>query len=336
MIIVMGSARSGTTWLAKLFDSHPDTLYRHEPDSIAPTRDIPFLPEPEEIAAHREQARAYIAALAAERRLKAAGRLPVYPKSYRGEGARRALHGVIYALKGTETLARRAGLSPEFRVPDFRERGRRPRLVIKSVSSLGRMRLFAEAAPEAHFVHIIRHPCGVVASQLRGRSSRVLMSQPFVRVMHAIDREDRLGLSLADLEALPLEQQLAYHWMVLNEKVSAEMAGHPLYHRVVYEDLCHDPLGGMRMLLGAVGLPWHAQVAETIAALNRSAAPARGGDYFGISREAERAAWGWRDELRPEQAAGVLRVLEASPLRDLYTDPRGRAAAPAPHQAQPA
>lgn len=29
-ILLFGLPRSGTTWLGKLFDSHPDTLYRHE------------------------------------------------------------------------------------------------------------------------------------------------------------------------------------------------------------------------------------------------------------------------------------------------------------------
>ena len=38
-ILILGSPRSGTTWLAKIFDSHPDILYRHEPDELT-------LPEP--------------------------------------------------------------------------------------------------------------------------------------------------------------------------------------------------------------------------------------------------------------------------------------------------
>ena len=34
-ILILGAPRSGTTWLAKIIDSHPDVLYRHEPDKLA-------------------------------------------------------------------------------------------------------------------------------------------------------------------------------------------------------------------------------------------------------------------------------------------------------------
>ena len=36
LILVVGAPRSGTTWLAKIIDSHPDVLYRHEPDETLP------------------------------------------------------------------------------------------------------------------------------------------------------------------------------------------------------------------------------------------------------------------------------------------------------------
>jgi hypothetical protein len=41
-VLVLGSPRSGTTWLAKIFDSHPGVLYRHEPDQL--TASEPGLP----------------------------------------------------------------------------------------------------------------------------------------------------------------------------------------------------------------------------------------------------------------------------------------------------
>lgn len=43
MILILGSPRSGTTWLAAIFDSHEDILYRHEPDIVVRQ---PLLPIP--------------------------------------------------------------------------------------------------------------------------------------------------------------------------------------------------------------------------------------------------------------------------------------------------
>jgi hypothetical protein len=32
LILILGLPRSGTSWLGKVFDSHPDVAYLHEPD----------------------------------------------------------------------------------------------------------------------------------------------------------------------------------------------------------------------------------------------------------------------------------------------------------------
>src|ERR1700757_2925244 len=40
-ILILGSPRSGTSWLAKIVDSHPDVLFRHEPDEASGTRANP-------------------------------------------------------------------------------------------------------------------------------------------------------------------------------------------------------------------------------------------------------------------------------------------------------
>jgi hypothetical protein len=44
--MILGAPRSGTTWLGKIFDSHPRVLYRHEPDSVYRTVAIPSFNAP--------------------------------------------------------------------------------------------------------------------------------------------------------------------------------------------------------------------------------------------------------------------------------------------------
>ena len=42
-ILLFGMPRSGTTWLGKIFDSHPLVLYRHEPDTWQRLTDVPIV-----------------------------------------------------------------------------------------------------------------------------------------------------------------------------------------------------------------------------------------------------------------------------------------------------
>ena len=43
LVFPLGAPRSGTTWLAKLFDCHPDVLDRNEPDSVLQDPNLPLI-----------------------------------------------------------------------------------------------------------------------------------------------------------------------------------------------------------------------------------------------------------------------------------------------------
>ena len=43
LILLFGMPRSGTTWIGKIFDSHQDTFYLHEPDSVSPVANLPLV-----------------------------------------------------------------------------------------------------------------------------------------------------------------------------------------------------------------------------------------------------------------------------------------------------
>src|SRR6185312_5496728 len=80
---IIGAPRSGTTWLAKVFDSHPDIVFRNEPDISLREDRLPVLCRVADIERHRELARDYLCSLIGITTLKASGTLPVFPKSYR-------------------------------------------------------------------------------------------------------------------------------------------------------------------------------------------------------------------------------------------------------------
>ena len=81
-VFLLGAPRSGTTWLAKLFDSHPDVLYRNEPDSLVQEDSLPQICRLDAIDQYRDIARNYIDRLLRTHTLKSSGSLPVFSKDF--------------------------------------------------------------------------------------------------------------------------------------------------------------------------------------------------------------------------------------------------------------
>src|SRR5229473_3034366 len=81
-ILIFGLPRSGTTWLAKLFDSHPLTLYRHEPDIESREDRLPYACRPEEWPSHRDLARQYVVRLLDTRTVRLPGHHRSSPRAF--------------------------------------------------------------------------------------------------------------------------------------------------------------------------------------------------------------------------------------------------------------
>ena len=82
-VFVIGAPRSGTTWLGKIFDSNPNVLYRHEPDTLIPNDHIPRVVKDEVLGELAEDAEAYLDAMIGGRFLKSSGTLPIFRKTFR-------------------------------------------------------------------------------------------------------------------------------------------------------------------------------------------------------------------------------------------------------------
>src|SRR5258707_1137372 len=78
VIFVVGAPRSGTTWLAKILDSHPDVIYRHEPDE--------WIPAPNDL--DETNIHALVGRWVADRSLRASTKRPFFPKSWQTTPAR--------------------------------------------------------------------------------------------------------------------------------------------------------------------------------------------------------------------------------------------------------
>jgi hypothetical protein len=317
-VFLQGSPRSGTTWMAKIIDSDPTVLYRHEPDSINVRPDIPFVPTSAEAGQNLQVVRDYINELGRERASKSAGSQPMFDKDFRGPGAEMCRKLIVLALKSGERLPTIGDVFTRLQIPDFIPANSTgtSTLFIKSVSSLCRTLLFSSASPELKFIHIMRNPCAYVASTIRGKKLGLLSDDAYIETLAAMPESQQYGLDLETLTAMSRIEQLAARWMLQNSKVINEMKGAANYRQVIYEELCNDPGEVVASLFEFLGLRMSQQTHDFIA----SSSAAKGGEtrYFDLTRDSAAAASSWRRELTEHQIERVKSVVSSSPAGQLY------------------
>ncbi len=143
IILILGAPRSGTSWLAKIFDSHPDVLYRHEP-RYAPLRTLasPGRALPEQVATVQGPSRSLHRQLIEIATLKSAGSLPIFRSTIEALPRRPVYTGMTHGLRAVELLRSARPLVRDVPIFDRIDVARHPelRVVMKSVSSRGRAR----------------------------------------------------------------------------------------------------------------------------------------------------------------------------------------------------
>jgi hypothetical protein len=317
IILVAGVPRSGTSWMGKIFDSHPETLYLHEPDKHIHLRDVPMLLPVEP----REGLDAFLQQVLANRSPGVTGKLPAFTKSYRSSARHLAR---IAAGYGVRALPRR--LADRLRVPDLIDpgvrRGSEPRLVWKSINSVGRLGALARVLPSARCILLLRHPCGQIASVLRGYASGQIQGTPpseqygVFEMLLDTDQARARGLTLDALRAMHPVERMAWRWVLLLEKAVADTAGLPNCRLQLYEDLCAAPVPGARELFGFTGLGWHTRTEKFI----RESTDGESERYFGLHKDPGRSATKWQRELSKADVRRIFDIVERSPVGRLYPE----------------
>lgn len=325
-ILLFGLPRSGTTWVGKLFDSHPDTLYRHEPDSVDPMR-MPLFTDAAAVSRYGEEVKRFVSSLPLCRDPEVVGKQPLFAKSYHSAAALVAYRASVVAAKAVSRLHRHFPCV-------YRPTGRSPRvrLVWKSIESSGRLGLFVNLLPEARAVYLLRHPCGYVASHLRGaaqdrfagadaKTSPTWLLERLLRNPSAQCHRANVG----DVHHLAPEERLAWLWVLTQERVLADVATHQRVLVVRYEDICAEPLAATKEMFQFADLAWSIQTERFVHASTESADTG----YYSVFKHPHAVAERWRLELKPAVQLRVLRILGASSMTRYYGTAPGRGTQPA-------
>ena len=315
-VLIAGSPRSGTTWLGKVLDSHPDTLYRHEPDATVGERVVPALIDPADIPAMTATARTFLATMRAAHDVRTVGTRPFFRKGYRSLAAHAAVVAQVYAMKGLERAFWRGNAGQALKVAEFVEATAAPTPVIKSVSALGQATLYRAADPGLRILHILRHPCGQIASVVRGRKAGLMKGVPFIHVLAQTEKANALGLNPDTMKMLSYVDQLAWSWTVRNSMAYDALQDDPLYRLIVFEELVAEAPARVADILAFCGLAMHPQTARFVEASRASQGEVR---YFDLRRNPVAAIQRWRKDLEPEEIEGILAIASRAPVGRLFT-----------------
>lgn len=324
IILVFGLPRSGTSWLGKVFDSHPETLYLHEPDKESRQATVPAVFPAAWVEERREEIEGFLRQILANRSLGVTGKLPQFPKSYRS-ASRSLLRSAFFAAKALPP-----GLKQAVQVPDLIDRPA-SRLVWKSINSIGRLGAILRVLGGARTIVIVRHPCGQIASVLRGHAAGKITDvhpseqyRVFEELVGAPPGRS-YGLTVEDLRAMHPFERLAWRWVLFHEQAMVDTEGLANCRWLRYEDLCEEPLGRARELFDFTGLGWHSQTEEFL----RESTDGENDHYFAVKKDPHRSAHKWRSELSERDAQRILDVVGRSPAGRLYFDEAAGWALPA-------
>jgi len=317
-ILLFGSPRSGTTWLGKIFDSHPQTLYRHEPDSWGLLNWMPLAPDIKDAEQYAVELRRFVADLPASRETKVAASLPLFRKDYYNPLQQLLTRVSVSAAK---VVARGLG---EVRVPSWAPANERSaRVVWKSIESVARLGVAARVVPGARAILILRNPCGYVGSVLRGEKQKRFTGEEaasedygLFEVLSTTDQARRYGIDARIAQDLHPAERMAWIWAIVNEKAIEDTKALENVRLLVYESLCADPLNVSRELFTHCNLDWNNQ---TEWFLGTSTSRNKEG-YYSVFKDPHESAQRWRKELDRDVQRRVMDVATRTTLAALFQE----------------
>ncbi|MCC2614861.1 sulfotransferase [Aestuariibacter halophilus] len=294
MLALIGMPRSGTTWVAKAIDSHPKTYYLHEPDSVK-RLSIPNIINEQDADEYRQTLSDYMNDIERVDGLKVVGRLPFYPKAY-FNGAQLVFNRMsATASKGLGRFFPSLGKAAPLLI--------KPRgdyeVFFKSIESMGRVSALLKADPDLKVLMLVRHPCAVINSELKGEAANKFASKTpiyenwglFEKLLFS-DTAVQQGLTLEGLKAMTPAERLAWKWRIFYEQMLSQ-ADKPHCMMIQYEELASKPQAGFEKVMAFYGLDMDPQVQQYLIDTTTSHSDA----YYATSKDPAKAMHSWKQRL---------------------------------------
>jgi hypothetical protein len=328
IVLLLGSPRSGTSWLANILNSYHGVLYSHEPLSKLP---VPALTSIRDSIVNRGVLEPEARAVLLSEWSKAypiSRRPPFFAKDFlRTPPSLQWLSWlVVRALhRGHGVFRKLFSPAPQGRYD----------LLIKEIGWAKQAQAIVGAlAPE--LILIFRHPCAVVASQLQGKRLGLLYREERTSWLesHGSACED-LGFSRDVILAMEEYEWLAVWWLLTNRAYLEVLKTYPRTHVVVYEALCSEPLRVSQGVFDFLG--WQLGP-QTRAFLQTSTHGSRSSlatmllgqhSYFSIYRDSRESMLSYENTLTEAQQERIVALIKPHFPYDAYWPSANGKACPA-------
>jgi hypothetical protein len=318
LFFVLGTGRSGTSWLASILNSHEEIVYSHEP--LSRLR-IPYV-------------KSYVERIKSGHRLSSeererllhewcrahhdCRRPPYFPKKY--------LHAPVWMQHAGWIFTRMTGVGENLFCSAFSPdpRASSLKLLVKDIAWSKHLETIVYAL-QPKLVVIARHPCGVVSSLIKGQ--RLGLMPTHERATWLKDYGEycqAYGYSLRAVHAMEPWEFLALQWLVDNSIYQGITRVYPDSLMIIYEDLCREPIGISESIFGFLGMQMGSQTRDFIERSTKETSSSFAdilqgkNPYFGVVKDPYKASQSWRTKLTSQQIDQVMAIAGQLPQFDEY------------------
>jgi len=275
-IFILGTQRSGTTWLTNIFEASPDTSVFLEPFA-PPTRIFPEFPKTNLfIDKGNDDIDYIIQKQMAKRLLKHKSFIPftslLFPNLFTIERKivnawiKNKLRGLPHHVKSHIKKFYALNYHKMENVfPIYHKYGNPQYWVIKELRLAGKLPAFTKNLSDAHYVVIIRHPTATVNSILNWFEKNRLgeLRKDLRDYITDLESQSISKLYKDQIQICKtgnLVKILALYWRISYETIVAELSGNPNLHVIIYEQLVSEPKKIIEQLFHDIGISWSSSI----------------------------------------------------------------------------